>query len=906
MAKELGRIGQRRYSGIFTEEFLPELRGARGAQVFTEMADNDSTIGAILFAIENLMRNCEFTVEPGGNSAKDKEAAEFVQGCMEDMSSTWTDTLSEILSFITYGWSYHEIVYKRRMGKTGNPQTNSKYDDGLIGWAKLPIRSQETLHEWKYKEHTDDLTGMEQWTITDCDVDQVVIPITKALHFITRSRKQNPEGRSILRTAYRDWYFKKRIQEIEGIGIERDLAGFPTITGPEGLDLWDTEDPDMVEALATAEAIVTGIRRDSREGLVLPNGWELNLLSTGSRRQFDTNVIIERYNKSIATSVLTDFVLLGHESVGSFALADNKTKMFALAVGTYLDIICEVFNSQAIPKLIDINGDHFKGITDYPQMKHGDIEDANLEKIGNFLQQMVGIGALTPDDELEDYVRQIGNLPERKTSIPIEERKGEVNPEQEQDQNQGDGQGENPDGEQNGKKGKAATMYEIKSIMADYLRGTTSKQMATNMLQYIGIPDKDINAYLADYDQLRADNERKEAAKKQAKTSRNSPKTVESEESRKEKKAERDIDDIQDEKEAEEAKKSLGRGEDMPTFNEILKGQQQPRKSRTFSEILKFNPYHDRLGRFASRGGGGVVSAGGGTGGVAGRKYGTTDAKDAAAQLKDPNRYTIGGKKNSLDGFLDENGKLTPEREALHKKIIDDMLKDKVPVDGQPKMTMLGGGPAAGKSSVMSTKNLDKHTVKVDPDDFKKMLPGYSELSKENNMAADFYHEESSALAKRFSEVAYSEHYNVVYDGTGDGSNNSVAKKINAARAQGYRIEGKYVSIDTEEAVKRNQARYDDAVAKGENPRLVPADYVRSCHSKVTDISVAMAKEFDYIEVWDNNGAKGEQKLIATGGGGKGLTPIDKPAFDKYLSKGAKGLDGFMTLPTGEVIPITE
>lgn len=425
MAKEIGRLGQKRLSpGIFYEEFLPELRGSKGAEVYTEMADNDSTVGAILFAIENLMRNCEFTVEPGGNKAEDKKAAQFVEECMDDMCTTWTDTLSEILSFITYGWSYHEIVYKRRMGKKPGADS-SKYNDGLIGWKKLPIRSQETLYEWVYKEHTDDLIGMHQMVVTGDDIVDCIIPIDKALHFKVKSRKENPEGRSILRTSYRSWFFRKRIEEIEGIGIERDLAGFPYLKAPEGMDLWDAEDKEMVAALHRAERIITGIRRDSREGLVVPDGWELQLLSTGSRRQFDTNQIIERYNKQIATSVLTDFVLLGHESVGSFALADNKTKMFALAVGTYLDIICEVFNNQAIPRLIDVNGDHFKGITDYPHMKHGDIEDANLEKIGNFIQQMVGAGVLTPDDELEDYIRQIANLPENKNNIPVEERKGE-------------------------------------------------------------------------------------------------------------------------------------------------------------------------------------------------------------------------------------------------------------------------------------------------------------------------------------------------------------------------------------------------------------------------------------------------------------------------------------------------
>ena len=114
--KEIGRIGQRRYGGTIYEEFLHELRGTRGIEVYREMSENDDVVGAILFAIEMLVRQCDWNVEPGGDTAKDKEAAEFVESCMHDMQDTWTDTISEILSFLTYGWSFHEIVYKRRMG----------------------------------------------------------------------------------------------------------------------------------------------------------------------------------------------------------------------------------------------------------------------------------------------------------------------------------------------------------------------------------------------------------------------------------------------------------------------------------------------------------------------------------------------------------------------------------------------------------------------------------------------------------------------------------------------------------------------------------------------------------------------------------------------------------------------
>lgn len=412
---ELGRIGQYRYTGTFFEEFLKELHGTRGVEVYKEMSENDTTIGGILFAVEMLIRQCDFNVEPGGSADIDKEAAKFVESCINDMEETWQDTLSEILSFLTFGWSYHEIVYKRRMGRTNDKRTTSKYNDGLIGWRKLPIRSQDTLWEWEYEPDSDDLIGMTQ--APPPNYNHITIPIEKALHFKTRSRKANPEGRSILRTAYRPWYFLKRLQSIEGIGMERDLAGFPVLTGPEDLDLWDEDDQDMAATLSAAVDIVTSIRRDAREGLVLPNGWKLELLSSSNRRVTDTNAVITRYEKRIAMSVMADFMFLGQSDSGSWALSSDKTRLFSLAIGTYIDIICDVFNTQAIPRLIEMNSDHFKGITDYPRMTHGDIEDADLGKVAAFVNSMIGSGVLQPDEELEKYIRQIGELPKKLEGI---------------------------------------------------------------------------------------------------------------------------------------------------------------------------------------------------------------------------------------------------------------------------------------------------------------------------------------------------------------------------------------------------------------------------------------------------------------------------------------------------------
>lgn len=548
---ELGRIGQLRYGvkgygSILMEEFLPELRGTKGVQVYTEMADNDATVGAILFAIEMLMGNADFKIEPGGDTAKDKECAEFVESCLYDMERTWPDTLSEIMSFMTYGWAWHEIVYKRRVGKTSSPITNSKYSDGLIGWRKLPPRAQDTLEGWEYKEGTDDLIGMTQWAPPD--YVRVTIPLEKSLHFRTRSRKDNPEGRSILRTAYRAYYFKKRLEEIEGYGMERDLAGFPLLYAPESLDIWADDDETRAK-LAWAESMVSSIRRDALEGLVLPGGyengtgWKLELLASSGKRQFDTNAIIERYDKRIATTVLADFVMLGQEQVGSFALADSKTKIFALAIGSYLNIICEVFNHQAIPRLIDLNGEHFKGITDYPKMTHGDIDEQDIVQFATYIKEMVGIGVLEPDEELEKEVRRVGGLPEKlETDTPKDMQPGEEEP-------------ADPEAE-------SQSVYKVTSIVEKYQKGTVTRNTAAKLLSKIGIDQEEIEFYLAEADVSRKEMEKKRQEEERAKAQAAAQKATAGQKGAK--KPKQDVDPKEDEKDAQkarEAKKSLGRPE---------------------------------------------------------------------------------------------------------------------------------------------------------------------------------------------------------------------------------------------------------------------------------------------------------------------------------------------------------
>ena len=99
----------------------------------------------------------------------------------------------------------------------------------MIGWRKFAGRAQETLLHWEFDE-SGDATAMVQLLPTGGPL--LSVPLSKCLHFVTVPLKNSPEGRSILRNAYVPYVRKKRIEEIEAIGIERDLAGLPVAWVP--------------------------------------------------------------------------------------------------------------------------------------------------------------------------------------------------------------------------------------------------------------------------------------------------------------------------------------------------------------------------------------------------------------------------------------------------------------------------------------------------------------------------------------------------------------------------------------------------------------------------------------------------------------------------------------------------
>jgi hypothetical protein len=432
---EYGSSGLRQFSGWVREEFLQQLVGRQGAQKYREMQDNSPVVGAMMYSINSTMRKVEWRVTPAGAedgepSPEAKEAAEFVETLMDDMSHTWEELVQENLSMLGYGYAPHEIVYKRRLGRTppadpdnpGKSLPKSKYEDGLVGWRKIPLRGQDTILKWFF-DRNGEILGLTQLPYVGPMVD---LPIEKMLLFRPSVHKNNPEGKSVLRTAYIPYYFQKRLQEQEAIVGER-MGGVPVLYIPSSVvDAAAAGDADSINAMNNYKNIVRNVRVDEQMGMVLPSDvytgaggmpsaakmYEFALVTPQGRPMggFNFQESITRYNNLILTSVLADFLTLGHEARGTQSLAISKVDMFFLAIEGFLNSVAAIYNRHALPKLWELNGFDYETM---PEIEPDLAQRVDLDVLSNFIMRMAQAGMpLFPNEDLQGYILDAAGLPD--------------------------------------------------------------------------------------------------------------------------------------------------------------------------------------------------------------------------------------------------------------------------------------------------------------------------------------------------------------------------------------------------------------------------------------------------------------------------------------------------------------
>lgn len=400
---EIGIGGEHTRNGqLRSDEFLAELRGKRAIRKFREMRDNDATIGAIMYAIEQVLRDVPFKVEAADDSAEAQRWADFVQEVLDDMDHTLDDHISEALSVLTFGFSVFEVVYKRRIGPSERSEKKrSKYRDGLMGVRKLASRAQWTIERFDIDQKTGEILGVQQEK--NYGLNRNYIPYNKLLHYRTTNLNADPAGRSVLRNAYSSYTYLSNLQSIEAIAVERELHGVPIGRIPADY-LSSDATSDQVAFRQAMEKALRDLKFNEQGYILLPSDLlldgegkatggvgsrlvDIELITSNGNRNIDIDPVIRRYQHDIARSVMAEFLMLGGGNLGSYALSKSKTDLFLRSVESYINSIFDVLNKQLVERLWQINGLNY----DYmPKIVPGDVAPHDLRELGAYLRNLNG------------------------------------------------------------------------------------------------------------------------------------------------------------------------------------------------------------------------------------------------------------------------------------------------------------------------------------------------------------------------------------------------------------------------------------------------------------------------------------------------------------------------------------
>ena len=395
----LGVAGDNTSNGqIRADEFLPELRGKKAIRKYREMRDNDATIGAVMYSVEQILRDVVLNVTPVNDSDAAKSEAEFVKSVLDDMDHTLDDHISEALSYLSYGFGWFEVIYKRRVGPTErSDKKHSKYTDGRLGVKKIAARAPWTINKFDVNQKTGDVLGIEQ--SVGIMNGKNYIPVNKSIYYRTTSLNGDPSGRSILRNAYTSYEYLNNLQAIEAIAVERELAGIPVARIPAE---YLSGDASLAQSgfVNNLQQILRDVKFNEQGYIILPSDTypdkdgapsntrlvDIELMASNGKRNIDINPIVSRYQHDIARSVLSEFLLLG-TSGGSYALSKSKTDLFLRALESYIQAIVDVLNKQLVERLWQLNGLNYDLM---PTIEAGDVAPHDLREVAAFLRNLNG------------------------------------------------------------------------------------------------------------------------------------------------------------------------------------------------------------------------------------------------------------------------------------------------------------------------------------------------------------------------------------------------------------------------------------------------------------------------------------------------------------------------------------
>jgi len=380
--RELGSAVSSPWTSWLGREYNNVLRGHNGLRKYDEMRRSDSTVKGTLKLAKTPILGARWYIEPASQSSRDINVAKKIWwNLTEGMSTSWPQFLTEALLMLDFGYYMFEKVFTDQ-----NP--NAPAGMGVT-WKKFGPRHPMDVTEWL----TDANGGPAGVRMMNSDGHEIAIPISKLLVFTNEKEAGDMTGISLLRAAFKPWYFKSQLEKIDAIQKERHGIGIPIIKLPVG---YKPEDKILAQNLGR------NLRTNEQAHIVLPPMWEI-LFADMKGQPVNVLDSIKYHNGEIVKNILAAFM---DDPSGSGK--DDDRILFLKSARFAADIVVDVINKYAIPELVDYNWQR----VGYPKICARRIgEQADWRTMSFAIRNMVGAGIIRPDDRLEENIREEMDLP---------------------------------------------------------------------------------------------------------------------------------------------------------------------------------------------------------------------------------------------------------------------------------------------------------------------------------------------------------------------------------------------------------------------------------------------------------------------------------------------------------------
>lgn len=406
--KARGSSGRRHHHGFLQlEELNRDLQGRMGLEVFDKMWRTDPEVRRNVSMVANPIIAATWEVEPyGGDDAKprDEEAAEFGHWLFfEHLVPDLVGHLAEAIPLVVRsGFAPFEHVW-------GRAEWNGR--DVLVP-KRLSVRLPRSIFRWPQTAE-EELEAILQIVPTGDLAGERTIPRSALTYYRVGAEGDNWEGQSLLRPVYKPWFYKDKMERLDALGHEREAIGYPFVYPPAGTatdaEVLDTIDKDIAALRAGEDArvIMPGPHaQDVDEG-----GWRVDIMGlSGGEGSRDPHPSLQYHKDSIAAAFLAEFMRLGQGqgAVGARATAEEQSNPFEALIEAFVSIFETELNESLLARAVALN---FSDVEGAPKLKMSLADGTSLSELASTVGQLVTAGLLTPDHDLEDYLRERGDLP---------------------------------------------------------------------------------------------------------------------------------------------------------------------------------------------------------------------------------------------------------------------------------------------------------------------------------------------------------------------------------------------------------------------------------------------------------------------------------------------------------------